>query len=223
MCDREALLGAIRADPECDTARLVYADWLEERGEGGRANLIRRQVLKDHSPAVTYSRLMFELPGALWHSWQRGGGRSSKWVWTRGMVELGGALTVTRGFVSEIATTTVWFVGGIRGACDPCFGLGSPSGVAYAESHPCPACHGTGTFPGLASPLLSAHPIAAVTLTDIATRIEIDPPGEGYGWQAYFYRDEFDDYVTMNGYGENRADMITGLIADVREFAHITP
>lgn len=44
MTDRDALLAAIRADPDCDTARLVFADWLQEQGEYARAEFIRRDV-----------------------------------------------------------------------------------------------------------------------------------------------------------------------------------
>jgi uncharacterized protein (TIGR02996 family) len=40
----EALLSAICEDPENDTPRLVYADWLEEHGESERAELIRTQI-----------------------------------------------------------------------------------------------------------------------------------------------------------------------------------
>lgn len=41
MSDREALLATIRARPEEDTPRLVFADWLDEHGESERAALIR--------------------------------------------------------------------------------------------------------------------------------------------------------------------------------------
>lgn len=41
---REPFLAAIRADPADDAPRLIYADWLEERGEDLRANLIRMQI-----------------------------------------------------------------------------------------------------------------------------------------------------------------------------------
>ncbi|AWM42404.1 hypothetical protein GobsT_11790 [Gemmata obscuriglobus] len=34
--ERAALLGAIRARPDDDTLRLVYADWLDDRGAGDR-------------------------------------------------------------------------------------------------------------------------------------------------------------------------------------------
>lgn len=44
MSDRAALLAAIRAHPDEDTPRLVYADWLTESGEADRAALIREQI-----------------------------------------------------------------------------------------------------------------------------------------------------------------------------------
>lgn len=43
--DEAAFLQAIIADPECDTPRLVFADWLEEHGRGERAHSIRHQIL----------------------------------------------------------------------------------------------------------------------------------------------------------------------------------
>ncbi len=44
MSDRAALLTAICATPDDDTARLVYADWLDEHGEAKRAAHIRAQI-----------------------------------------------------------------------------------------------------------------------------------------------------------------------------------
>ncbi len=41
MIDRSAFLAAIRAEPDNDEPRLVYADWLEDEGESERAELIR--------------------------------------------------------------------------------------------------------------------------------------------------------------------------------------
>lgn len=43
MSDGDALLRAILANPADDTARLVYADWLDEQGQGERAEFIRVQ------------------------------------------------------------------------------------------------------------------------------------------------------------------------------------
>jgi uncharacterized protein (TIGR02996 family) len=44
MTNERALLAAIIANPDDDTVRLVYADFLEENGEGERAEFIRLQV-----------------------------------------------------------------------------------------------------------------------------------------------------------------------------------
>ena len=41
--DREAFLRGIFADPDSDLPRLVFADWLDERGEAAWAELIRLQ------------------------------------------------------------------------------------------------------------------------------------------------------------------------------------
>jgi uncharacterized protein (TIGR02996 family) len=41
---RAAFFEAIRADPGDDVARLVFADWLDEHGEPGRAEFIRLQI-----------------------------------------------------------------------------------------------------------------------------------------------------------------------------------
>ena len=43
MNDRDALLATILAEPDEDTPRLVYADWLQEHGEEDRARFIRAQ------------------------------------------------------------------------------------------------------------------------------------------------------------------------------------
>ncbi len=43
MSDHAAFLRAILAEPDKDLPRLIYADWLDERGEGERAALIRVQ------------------------------------------------------------------------------------------------------------------------------------------------------------------------------------
>jgi uncharacterized protein (TIGR02996 family) len=45
MTDRDTFLRAIIADPADDTARLVFADWLEENGEPARGEFIRTEVL----------------------------------------------------------------------------------------------------------------------------------------------------------------------------------
>ncbi|MBY0457601.1 MAG: TIGR02996 domain-containing protein [Gemmataceae bacterium] len=44
MTDRDALLAAILAQPEEDTPRLMFADWLQENGEVDRGQFVRLQV-----------------------------------------------------------------------------------------------------------------------------------------------------------------------------------
>jgi uncharacterized protein (TIGR02996 family) len=48
MTDHLAFLSAIRADPTSDTPRLIYADWLEEQGDGDRAEFVRLQMELAH-------------------------------------------------------------------------------------------------------------------------------------------------------------------------------
>jgi uncharacterized protein (TIGR02996 family) len=53
VSDEQAFLNAIRANPDDDTARLVYADWLDERddarGQFVRLHLALRSVAPDHA------------------------------------------------------------------------------------------------------------------------------------------------------------------------------
>ena len=44
MTDQDALLRAVIENPDDDTPRLVYADWLEENGQPERAEFIRLQI-----------------------------------------------------------------------------------------------------------------------------------------------------------------------------------
>lgn len=44
MSDRDALLAAIRTHPDEDAPRLIYADFLDDAGEGARAAFVRTQV-----------------------------------------------------------------------------------------------------------------------------------------------------------------------------------
>ncbi|MFO0824094.1 MAG: TIGR02996 domain-containing protein [Gemmataceae bacterium] len=50
MSDEEALLAAIIANPDEDTPRLVYADWLDENGQPERAEFIRLQIRSANLP-----------------------------------------------------------------------------------------------------------------------------------------------------------------------------
>jgi uncharacterized protein (TIGR02996 family) len=47
MTDGNALLAVIIANPDDDTPRLVYADWLQENGQPERTEFIRLQIERE--------------------------------------------------------------------------------------------------------------------------------------------------------------------------------
>jgi uncharacterized protein (TIGR02996 family) len=51
MTNGDMILRAILTDSADDTARLAYADWLEEEGKGDAARWVRSGVAKGHEPA----------------------------------------------------------------------------------------------------------------------------------------------------------------------------
>ncbi len=111
MHQREMLLRAVLENPDCDTTRLVFADWLDENGEGERAAFIRWQVRNRFThpyPRVSY-RKWFQ-------PWWKGRAvRVNRWgdegcelllIRKRGAHEYGAAtshyMQVNRGFVQYI-------------------------------------------------------------------------------------------------------------------------
>jgi uncharacterized protein (TIGR02996 family) len=52
MTDGEALFATILAEPDEDTPRLVYADWLDENNQPARAEFVRVQVALASSPTL---------------------------------------------------------------------------------------------------------------------------------------------------------------------------
>lgn len=52
----EPFYDAMRESPDCDTTRLVFADWLSERGEGKREDFIRLQCKLAKKPHAKYTR-----------------------------------------------------------------------------------------------------------------------------------------------------------------------
>lgn len=61
MSDEPALLAAILAQPEEDTPRLVYADWLQEQGQEERAEFIRVQIRLTRKPRAAGRRRVHAL------------------------------------------------------------------------------------------------------------------------------------------------------------------
>lgn len=93
MTEREAFLAAIRAAPDDDLPRLVFADWLDEQGEGERAEFIRsqcadgsRESFNGSSLAMTHTQLAMRHDGYNWLGpwYDNGWGREA--VWERGFV-----------------------------------------------------------------------------------------------------------------------------------------
>lgn len=103
MSERSAFIRAICENPACDTARLVFADWLDENGNGPWARFIRHQIWTPVSPCrlapLTALLSLEPFVGPLPH------------LYTRNVSGVGGA-TVTypngmefwfrRGFVAEV-------------------------------------------------------------------------------------------------------------------------
>jgi uncharacterized protein (TIGR02996 family) len=52
MSEEQSFLGALKASPFDDTTRLVYADWLDDRGESARATYLRAVVEYAQRPAT---------------------------------------------------------------------------------------------------------------------------------------------------------------------------
>jgi uncharacterized protein (TIGR02996 family) len=100
MSDQDALLAAIAAEPDDDTPRLAYADWLDENDEPTRAEFIRVQV--EVARVETLPRIMFNEHIGLF-------GRQDELLTTRRQELLGPLAGVPatrvefhRGFVAEV-------------------------------------------------------------------------------------------------------------------------
>jgi uncharacterized protein (TIGR02996 family) len=107
--DRERFVRRICLEPNCDTARLVFADWLDEHGERARARYIRRSVLglpyaEGPGPAPVWNDAVARLVGCRTHAEAHRAGWS--WQWRRGFVE-----TLTGTFAGLIAHAPAIFAG----------------------------------------------------------------------------------------------------------------
>jgi uncharacterized protein (TIGR02996 family) len=60
MSTEASLLAEIRALPDDDVPRLVYADWLEDQGDSDRAEFIRLQVRLARAPEHSPERFELE-------------------------------------------------------------------------------------------------------------------------------------------------------------------
>src|SRR5947209_6715171 len=91
--EQDALPQLIRDAPDDDSPRLLYADWLADRGAGKRAELIRLQIalaaLPTNDPRRTElavrERELLDAHGALWA--KPFAGLVDGWAFHRGFVE----------------------------------------------------------------------------------------------------------------------------------------
>src|SRR5262245_37484275 len=106
---------SILADPENDTPRLVYADWLEEQGEAERAEFIRVQIelarLGEDDPR---RRALQARESALLPEQNRAMRQTSTPPWPRKLPAwvLSSNPTLRRGFVEEVSPTVAQFING---------------------------------------------------------------------------------------------------------------
>lgn len=135
MNDEEAFLAAILADPEDDTVRLVFADWLDENGHHARAGFIR---------ATGRQRL-----GAFLNVWQ---GYSQQLERATGLR--------CRGHGQKAGAPYLHFISPDDGTIGDVF-LRFRRG--FVDSVECRA----GAWIAHAGDVCAAHPVRAVTLTDL--------------------------------------------------------
>src|SRR5689334_1385738 len=60
MPDRDAFIRAIIENPDDDAPRLIYADWLDERGDAARAEFIRVQCQLCDTTLAAEERMRLE-------------------------------------------------------------------------------------------------------------------------------------------------------------------
>ncbi len=159
--EEKAFLRAILAEPGDDTARLVYADWLDEKKGGDRGAGIRWMVgnpkeswvcLCGHHGTTAKCTTCVSMGPAVECIPRRGDGESH--------------YVVRRGFVAEVRLTSEAFLGGPCQNCQYWAWDGSRT-IEQAHSH-CHVCWGKKIVtPGLAAAIFAAHPVQTVVLTTV--------------------------------------------------------
>ena len=187
------LLTAVRAAPDDDLPRLVLADWLEERGEGERAVLIRKMCEK-HTRHVEFGSRDVGGGMWIWDSLKRSMPTWFKWKTTSRQVAklaLEGLHTAAwrsmsvrlhRGFVDSVRGPLGVLMGGECWRCANRRRMarqaermeGEAAGVdaagladdLMALGEQCPACQGTGRTTRVLHELLKREPVGFVDVTN---------------------------------------------------------
>ncbi len=137
--DWAALVNGIRDDPDNDLRRLVAADWLDDHGCHGRADLIRLQV--EGAPHRDWVGLLEQECAALL---ARFGDR-----WT---------FDFERGFIAGVSCAMrVW----CGDKCDCEVTDGQNSHVGFRKD--CPKCGGKGYHGGIGPAVVRLHPVRELT------------------------------------------------------------
>ncbi len=181
MTDQD-FISAICTTPDDDAPRLMYADWLSERGQNERGEFIRVQCELAASgcrcdPSCGFlCKWCDEHKDRGWHLRRREReileAHEIEWLpdfWPAFSTSAGGDWVPkwSRGFVEAITLSAAAFLGDV---CARCRGQG------------CPICYGTGRLPGHAAALFQAMPITAVRLSDKSPWTDVPDGGYSHGW-----------------------------------------
>jgi len=183
------LLDSILENPKDNTPRLIYADYLDENGEPEHAAFIRAQINHKYGwvkPRAHQIRKWFRWPFKE-RIYDTNKGRIGK---SANLVFSNQRTEVSQQFA--IFTVERGFVDEIH---------------AYPNF-----------FYDWGWKVFRKLPVAEIGLIGHReySHVEIDAPGEDYGWQAYYFVPDQVEYHTVNGW-ETRDEMILGVIADIRE------
>lgn len=186
MTEEEALLEAIRNEPEDDTPRLVLADWYAENGQEDRGEFVRIQIelaasakrmdsvrpanfLREHKTTHDLQRREQSLCAAGAHGIRIPGLVAGLSVDYFGHLHDRQLLLFRRGFPDAVRLTLLRFCGGPCGQCDRYRAYRRDDPTIGNPGHPCSICSrpmGADEHePGLAAELFR-WPITAVVLTD---------------------------------------------------------
>lgn len=161
MTERDAFLAAIRATPDDDLPRLVFADWLDENGQPDHARAIRHYIHRRtvHTSAAGYPAELWLLEG------------EDGWAKEIAPAVPGVAYTVRRGFVSGVECRWAdWF--------------GWPCSCEARDRRCDGGC--TGGRIGRGPELVRTHPIERVRFSDVTPLSVHNPTGPPYWTQGLY-------------------------------------
>ncbi len=218
----EAFLEAIRANPDDDTVRLVYADWLRENGHVERADFIEVQcalakwranksggvdgslssagitlhaALRKRETELFQVTYTYDLPGPCVPSIDGHIGRPGPHVW------------FNRGFPAEVHCTLAEWCGGECGRCD-----GADRTANRPNLYRCRECGAWGRNPGIGPAVVAAHPVERVVLTDRLAyptrpddKVAWFPPDVPGGYEAHTHRLPEDLFLRLEGFDSRGA------------------